>query len=586
MDAPVEGVLVARSIAGKSWHLRPADAAAVQMLAASAGLPEIVARMLTARGIAADEIERFLAPRLHDQLPDPSHLIDMDRAAERLARAVADGETIAIFGDYDVDGATSAALLQRFFAAVGGTVRVYVPDRVAEGYGPNGPALRRLAGEGATVVVTVDCGITAHEALAEGAAAGLAAIVIDHHGAGETLPPAFAVVNPNRRDERSPLKHVAAVGVAFLLAVAINRSLRTRGWFGERRPPDLLRLLDLVALGTVADVVPLTGLNRVFVTQGLKVANDRSNPGIAALAAVARLDGAITAYHLGFVLGPRVNAGGRVGRADLGARLLATDDPADAQQLAAQLDALNRERQEIEAAVLAHAEAQVAAAPDAPIAFAVGEGWHQGVIGIVASRLKERFGRPALVVAIENGIGKGSGRADNGFDLGAAILAAREAGLLINGGGHPRAAGFTVAAEQLDAFRAFMMEKAAHAVAGTVMEIDGTLALSAATPALIAMLERAGPFGAGHREPRFAFTGVRVAFADIVGTSHVRCTLADPSGAQLRAIAFRAAASPLGAMLLDRSGTALHVSGILRADEWQGQVRVQLQIEDAASAAR
>jgi single-stranded-DNA-specific exonuclease len=391
------------------------------------------------------------------------------------------------------------------------------------------------------------------------------------------------VVNPNRRDERSPHKHVAAVGVAFLLAVAVNRSLRTRGWYAQRKPPDLLRLLDLVALGTVADVVPLTGLNRVFVTQGLKVANDRGNSGIAALAAVARLDGAITAYHLGFVLGPRVNAGGRVGRADLGARLLSTDDPAEAQALAAQLDALNRERREIEAAVLAHAEAQVAAAPAAAIAFAAGEGWHQGVIGIVASRLKERFGRPALVVAIENGIGKGSGRADNGFDLGAAILAARKAGLLINGGGHPRAAGFTLAAERLEDFRAFITE---IAQAGTsdaaVLDIDATLALSAATPALIALLERAGPFGAGHREPRFCFNDVRVAFADVVGSAHVRCTLADQSGARLGAIAFRAAGSPLGAMLLDRTGSALHVSGILRADEWQGQVRVQLQIEDAA----
>ena len=579
-------VLVERSLSGKLWLLRPADPAAIQRLAAAGGVPEVVARMLAVRGIAPEIVRQFLEPRLSEQLPDPSHLLDMDRAAERLARAVTGGETIAVFGDYDVDGATSAALLQRFLSAAGATVRVYVPDRLSEGYGPNAPALRRLAEEGATVVVTVDCGITAHEALAAGAEAGLDAIVVDHHAAGETLPRALAIVNPNRRDEGSPLKQVAAVGVAFLLAVATNRALRAAGWYATRPEPDLLGLLDLVALGTVADVVPLTGLNRVFVSQGLKVANAGGNAGLVALAAVARLAGPIGAYHLGYVLGPRVNAGGRVGAADLGARLLSTDDPVEARSLAERLDGYNRERQAIEAAVLEAAQAQVIAAGDRPIAFAAGEGWHPGVIGIVASRLKDKFGRPALVVALDGAQGKGSGRADAGFDLGAAVLAARDAGLLVNGGGHPRAAGFTLAADRLGAFRAFIESQAAdRAPPSAVLDIDGQLSLAAATPDLVATVERAGPYGTGHREPRFAFGAVRVAFADVVGSAHVRCTLADSAGVRLSAIAFRAASTPVGAALLDRAGAALDVSGVLRADTWQGRVRVQLQIDDVAATA-
>lgn len=579
-------VLVERSVTGKTWRLRPADPAAVERLIAAGGVPDVVARMLCARGITPAEIRRFLDPRLSEQLPDPSDLLDMDRAADRLARAVVAGEAIAVFGDYDVDGATSAALLQRFLISVGGRPRVYVPNRLTEGYGPNAPALRQLAAEGAKVVVTVDCGITAHDALAAGAEAGLDAIVVDHHAAADTLPRAVAVVNPNRRDESSPLKHVAAVGIAFLLAVAANRALRAAGWYATRREPDLLSLLDLVALGTVADVVPLTGLNRVYVAQGLKVANEGANVGLAALATVARLTGPIGAYHLGYVLGPRVNAGGRVGAPDMGARLLATDDPAEARTLAERLDALNRERQAIEADVLAAAEAQVIAAGERPVALAAGQGWHPGVIGIVASRLKDKFGRPALVVALDGAQGKGSGRADNGFDLGAAILAARAAGLLVNGGGHPRAAGFTVATDMLGAFRDFVEARAAtREAASLIHDIDGMLPLVAATPELVATIERAGPFGTGHREPRFAFGGVRIAFADVVGNAHVRCALADEHGTRLSAIAFRAAATPLGAALLDRTGAPLDVSGVLRTDNWQGRVRVQCQIDDAARAA-
>jgi single-stranded-DNA-specific exonuclease len=574
----------ARSWLGASWRLREADPARVQRIATLGGVPEIVARVLDARGIAPEDAVRFLNPRLAEQLPDPSHLLDMDRAAARLVRAIAAGETIAIFGDYDVDGATSAALLRRFLQAVGARVRVYIPDRLSEGYGPNAPALRRLVAEGARVVVTVDCGIGAHAALAEGAAAGLDIVVVDHHGAAETLPPGHAIVNPNRRDETSPLGHLAAVGLAFLLAVAVNRALRAQGWYRTRPEPDLLALLDLVALGTVADIVPLSGLNRVFVAQGLKVLNGRTNPGIAALAQVARLNGAIDAYHLGFVLGPRVNAGGRVGAADLGARILATDDPDEAAALAAKLDALNRERQAIEAEVLDQAAAQVAA-DDGPVALAIGAGWHAGVIGIVASRLRERFNRPAIVIAHDGAIGKGSGRTNDGVDLGAVIRGAREAGLLIDGGGHPRAAGLTVEVAKLDALRRFLTAALADAPRGApVLEIDAGLSLAACTPELAAQLERAGPYGAGHREPRLLLRSVQAAFADVVGEKHVRCSLTDLSGARVQAIAFRALGSRLGDGLLDRTGAAIDVAGVLRADEWQGRVRAQFRIEDAAPA--
>ncbi|HEY8450043.1 MAG TPA: single-stranded-DNA-specific exonuclease RecJ, partial [Bacillota bacterium] len=458
-----------------------------------------------------------------------------------------------------------------------------------EGYGPNAPAMRRLKAEGASVIVTVDCGTTAHEPIEEATRAGVEVIVVDHHAAEPKLPPALAVVNPNRIDETSPHRQLAAVGVAFLLAVAVNRVLRAQGWYARVAEPDLLDLLDLVALGTVCDVVPLTGLNRVLVAQGLKVIQQRRKPGLVALAEVARLTDRCGAYHLGFLLGPRVNAGGRVGEADLGARLLTTDDPGEARAIAARLDALNRERQAIEAAVLEAAHAQVAAAGEAgPLVLVAGEGWHQGVIGIVAGRLREHYERPACVVAFEGDVGKGSGRSANGFDLGAAIIAARQSGLLVNGGGHTQAAGFTVKRDQLPAFKAFLAERmAAHLAAGEIvprLTIDGALAVTAASPDLVSSLERVGPYGVGNPEPRFVFTDVRVVRADIVGGKHVRCQLADQRGGRLSAIAFRAAGTALGDALLAGAGSGLHVAGCLRADTWRGETRVQLQIEDAAPA--
>jgi single-stranded-DNA-specific exonuclease len=578
---------VERSIGGKRWLLRLSDERTAIQIAQQLGLPEIVARVLAGRGIDAEAAPTFLEPRLRELLPDPSHLKDMDRAASRIADAIRAGQLIAVFGDYDVDGATSSALLHRFIVQAGGRVRVYIPDRIKEGYGPNAPALLKLRDEGATLVVTVDCGTTAHAPLAAATRAGMDVVVVDHHAAEPQLPETFAVVNPNRVDETSPHRQLAAVGVAFLLAVATNRTLRQGRWYEGRAEPNLLELLDLVALGTVCDVVPLTGLNRVLVAQGLKVIGQRRKAGLVALAEVARLEQRCGAYHLGFLLGPRVNAGGRVGSADLGTRLLTTDDPHEARALAARLDELNRERQAIEAGVLEAAHAQVAARDGpSPLVLAAGEGWHPGVIGIVAGRLREHYERPACVVAFDGDVGKASGRSANGFDLGAAVIAARQSGLLINGGGHSQAAGFTVARDRLAEVEAFLAARIAeHAASGRLvprMSLDGALALGAVTPELVSVLERVGPYGVGNPEPRFAFAGVRVARADIVGEKHVRCVLADQLGGRMNAIAFRAAGTALGEALLAREGASLHVAGTIRADEWRGALRTQLFIEDAA----
>jgi single-stranded-DNA-specific exonuclease len=580
---------VERSVCGRRWRLRGGAGPEGQAIAARLVLPEIVGRLLAQRGIDHDEAPGFLTARLRDQLPDPSHLRDMEVAVARLVRAVVDVETIAVFGDYDVDGATSAALLARFFAAVGGRTRIYVPDRLREGYGPNTPALSRLRAEGVRIVVTVDCGTNAHAPLAGAAAAGLEVIVVDHHVAEPLLPRAAAIVNPNRLDEESPHGTLAAVGVAFLLVVAVNRALRQAGWYVEERTePDLMGWLDLVALGTVCDVVPLVGLNRAFVAQGIKVARRSANPGLAALAEVAGVNEPIDAYHLGFVLGPRVNAGGRVGAADLGARLLTTDDSTLAADLARRLDAYNSERRDIEARTLEAAVLKVESAVQSPVlVFAAAEDWHPGVIGIVAARLKERYERPACVVALGDGVGRGSGRSIAGLPLGPAVIAARQAGLLINGGGHAMAAGFTVTLEKLDALREFLVERLGEGLDQErlvpELRVDGALTLGAAQAGLICHIERLAPFGAGNPEPRFALTGVRVAHAEVVGSGHLRCTLADPlDTARLRAIAFRAAGTPLGQFLAETRGITIHIAGHLRRDNWLGGDAVQLSIDDAA----
>lgn len=591
-DSVVLGV--ERSICGKRWRQRGGDALAGLALAQRFSLPEIVGRLLAARGIAAEEVDNFLAPTLRALLPDPSILTDMDRGAARLARAVTNGERIAVFGDYDVDGATSSALLSRFFKAAGADVAVYIPDRLTEGYGPNAAALRKLRQQGAAVVVTVDCGITAFDPLDAAREVGLDVVVVDHHEAEPRLPHAVAVIDANRVDEdpavRARLGRLAAVGVAFLLAVAVNRSLRAAGWYRNgRAEPDLLRWLDLVALGTVCDVVSLTGLNRALVAQGLKVLARRDSVGLAALADVARLDERPSAWHLGFLLGPRVNAGGRVGAADLGSRLLSTDDPAEAMQIAARLDALNTERKAIERAVLDAAilEVEGGEVGDHDPIFVAGTGWHPGVIGIVASRLKERYHRPALVVALDGAVGKGSGRSVAGIDLGAVVIAARQAGLLVNGGGHAMAAGLTVDAARLAELRGFIAQRLRPQIADGALvpslSIDGAVQAQAANVALMAEIDRLGPFGTGNPEPRFALPAVRIARADVVGENHVRCFISGADGARLKAIAFRALESPLGAALLQSGGAPLHLAGHLRPDSWQGRNEVQLLIDDAAS---
>jgi single-stranded-DNA-specific exonuclease len=584
---------VTRSIGGRRWRLRNTDDRLALALAQQAGLPEILGRVLAGRGIGLEELEDHLNPSLRRLLPDPSRFRDMDAAAERLADAIIGNETVAVFGDYDVDGATSTALLNRFFTSVGRELRVYIPDRLKEGYGPNAPALRRLAQEGVKVVVTVDCGTLAFAPLEEAASVGLEVIVADHHLAEPELPRALAVVNPNRLDETPGFGQLAAVGVTFLLVVAINRRLRAKGYYTADRPePNLMGWLDLVALGTVCDVVPLTGLNRALVGQGLKILRGRSNVGMAALADIAGVAEPPGAYHLGFLLGPRVNAGGRVGQADLGTRLLSTDDARLAAQIAGELDRYNRERQDIEAGVLLEAMQELEHVPDtAALALVARQGWHPGVIGIVAARVREAAGRPSFVIALdENGLGKGSGRSIPGVDLGAAVVAAGQAGLLVNGGGHAMAAGLTVETAKLNELKAFLNERLAPAVAkagaSASMGFDGALGIGGANAALCDKLELLGPYGSGNPEPRFALAGARVVQADVVGEKHVRCliTAGDGSGARLAAIAFRSVEADLGPALMQarQTGSALHIGGHLRTNHWRGEKRVQFVLEDAA----
>jgi single-stranded-DNA-specific exonuclease len=588
-DAGAGYLGVARSLGNRRWRLRVADERGGLAIAQRFGVPEIVGRIMAARGVSLDSAESFLNPRLRDSLPDPSRFLDMERAVERLMAALREGEKIALFGDYDVDGATSLALLRRYLAAVGADPLVYVPDRLREGYGPNEKALLALREKGAKLILTLDCGTGAHEPLAAAASAGLDIIVVDHHVSEPRLPAAVAFINPNRFDEKTPHRELAAVGVAFLLVVALNRRLRMEGWFERRDEPDLLGFLDLVALGTVCDVVPLIGINRALVRQGLKVMARRANIGLTALADVAGVDERPSAYHLGFVLGPRANAGGRVGEAGLGARLLATDDREEARAIAKRLDAYNRERRAIEEQVREEAFSQVEGMEEAagPLIVA-GEGWHPGVIGIVASRLVERYHRPALVIAFDGDAGKGSGRSISGVALGPEIIAARQAGLLLAGGGHAMAAGFTVHRQRLDAFRAFLDERMAPQLAAVdpvpSLGIDGALTLGGATRELLALLDKVGPFGAGNAEPRFAFCLVRVVRADIVGEGHVRCVLADSGGGRMKGIAFRSADRALGRVLLEKGGEPLHIAGRLRADDWKGRQGVQIQLDDAARA--
>ncbi len=581
---------IERSVTGKWWRERASDERLATTISQRFGVPEIVGRVMANRGVGLDDAESFLSPTLRDLMPDPSSLQDMDMAASRIADAIEKREQMAVFGDYDVDGATSTALLKRFFRALGADVPVHIPDRMTEGYGPNAPALLELQRKGANLILTVDCGVTAYGPLQEARDAGIEVIVVDHHAAEPELPPAVAVVNPNRLDDESGLGHLCAAGVAFLLCVAILRELRSRGWLEKAgvRAPDLRNWLDLVALGTVCDVVPLRGLNRAFVTQGLKVMKHRSNIGMTSLADIAGVNETPSAYHLGYVLGPRVNAGGRVGESFLGTTLLSGDNPAQAQDIARKLDEYNRERKAIEDIVLDQAISAVEGRSKVGSMVLVGgEDWHPGVIGIVASRLKDRYHVPSLVMGLVDGVYKGSGRSVRGIDLGAAIIAARQAGLLINGGGHGMAAGFTLDPEKQDVFEAFLEERFAKIIEENdirpTITVDGALHAHGATIELIDALEKLGPFGAGNAEPRFAFVDCRAVKADVVGADHVRCILTGANGkGRLKAIAFRCLDNDMGQTLIKHGGRPLHVLGHLRRDTWQGRDGVQLIIDDVS----
>jgi single-stranded-DNA-specific exonuclease len=588
MESPRPVFNVTTSLTGQRWAWRgglaPGDGLDGR------GEDELLHHLFRTRGADPADFARLKAPTLRDWLPDPSIFADMGRAAERLADALAKGEMIVVYGDYDVDGATSAAVLIRYLRACGGTVGHYIPDRLLEGYGPSAEALVALKQAGADLVVTVDCGTQGFAALEAAKAAGLDVIVVDHHKASTALPPAVALVNPNRLDEATEAAqfgHLAAVGMAFLLAVALNRLLRARGWFAHRDEPNLMTLIDLVALGTVADVAALRGLNRAFVTQGLKVMARRENIGLAALADAARLNRAPVARDLGFALGPRVNAGGRVGQADLGVRLLTTHDPGEAAEIAARLDQLNQERRAIEQAVT---DAALATATPAPgCTLVAGEGWHPGVIGIVASRLKERLGRPAIVIAIQDdGTGKGSGRSIAGVDLGAAVLAAADHGLLIAGGGHAMAAGLTVAADRIGALDEFLNDRMAAAVAAATatssLSIDVAVAPRGLNAGLVDVLETAGPYGQGWPAPRVAAGPFQIVDSRIVGDNHLRLQLAGADGGRIKAMAWRQGDSEMGALLQGARGRPVHVAGRVKRDEWTGGNAVELELDDAAFA--
>lgn len=575
---------VTSSITGQSWRWRAGSGAGDS--------DDLVAQLLLARGCPFDALDAHRDPTIRGFMPDPSIFQDMDRAADRLADAVATGEAVTIFGDYDVDGATSAALLVRVLRDLGLSPKAYIPDRLMEGYGPSGEALVRIAAGGASLIVTVDCGAQAFEALAMARGAGVDVVVVDHHQCATDLPAAFALVNPNRLDETAQAAahgHLAAVGVAFLLSAALVRTLRARGFFAARAEPRLIDLLDIVALGTVADVARLHGLNRAFVAQGLKVMAAGRNIGLNALRTASRLTRAPQCADLGFALGPRINAGGRVGKSDLGVRLLTTDNPEEARAIAEELDRLNEERRAIEADVQAEAEAAYAHLGNHAVAVVSGSGWHPGVIGIVAGRLKEKLNKPAIVIAVDDaGIGKGSGRSVPGVDLGAAVLAAKHAGLLVAGGGHAMAAGLTVAADKIDALTDFLSDRlegdCARAAGDRALLLDAVVACGGVTPSLVEALDAGGPYGMGWPAPRIAAGPVRVVKADLVGSGgHVRAIMAGDDGRALKTVAFRSADSALGQALLGAlPDRRLWVAGRARIDDWGARPAAELHLDDAA----
>jgi single-stranded-DNA-specific exonuclease len=585
---------VERSATGQRWVARLDQAGENRALAMSQthGLPDLISRVLAGRGVPFETALEFLDPTLRRLMPEPYSMMDCEAAADRLARAIERNERVAIFGDYDVDGASSSALLYRFLTHFGVEAEIYIPDRIFEGYGPNPNAIGQLIERGAQLIVTVDCGSTSHESLAVAKERGIDVVVIDHHQVGEELPPAHALVNPNREDDLSGQGHLSAGGVVFLVLVALQRLLRARG-DGRAASVDLLSMLDLVALSTVCDVVPLKGLNRAYVVKGLVAARHLGNAGLTALLKQAGIGGPVTPYHLGFLVGPRINAGGRIGDAALGSRLLTIDDPAEAEGIARQLDELNRERQAMEAAMLAEAEAEAQAeygtGEGASVILTAREGWHPGVVGLLASRLKDRFRRPAFAIAFDpSGKGTGSGRSISGFDLGRVVRAAVDEGILVKGGGHAMAAGLTVERSNLGRLRSFFEERAERTVRELVavetLKIDGALSASGATLALADQLEQAGPYGSGHPQPIFTLPAHRIREVRPVGVNHLRVGLEGPDGGRLDAMAFRAAEADLGIFLMKERGQAVHLAGTLSADSWQGSRRIQFRVLDAAKA--
>ena len=554
-------------------------------------LPEILGRVLAARNVSLDDVSVFLDPTIKGLMPDPNTLRDMDKGAERIAEAIEKKQKVAVFGDYDVDGAASSALLHRLFAAHGLGCRIYIPDRIFEGYGPNDDAINLLIDEGADLIITVDCGSTSHEALNVASKRGIDVVIIDHHQTDVDLPDVHSVINPNRQDDISGLGHLAAAGVVFMTIVAILRCLRKAGYYNENQAaPDLLAWLDIVALATICDVVPLKGLNRAFVTKGLQVMRKRQNIGLRMLFDIAGLKTAPTPYHLGFVLGPRINAGGRIGDAALGAKLLSLNDEIEAERIAKLLDKLNKERKEMETATLeeaiSQAEHKLEEQPDLPILITGADDWHKGLVGLVASRLTDKFRRPSLVISwTDKGEGTGSARSIGGVDLGAVIRGAVSEGLLVKGGGHAMAAGLTVTKNKFEELKSFLENKLTQDVSDArdkaALEIDGSLTPGSVSIELMDLLDKAGPFGQGNPNPRFAFPAHRINFAKVIGENHVKCTLLASDGTKIEAIAFRAVGTPIGDMLLEKR-PSLHVAGQLTRNDWGGREKVELIIDDVA----
>jgi single-stranded-DNA-specific exonuclease len=584
---------VRRSATGVSWEHRLTERQDMLALAIAQGhgVPDIVARVLAGRGVSPEDTERFLDPTIRDLLPDPASLTDMDKAAERIADAVLRKEKVAIFGDYDVDGASSSALMSRFLTHFDVESEIYIPDRIFEGYGPNPDAMRELIGRGASLIITVDCGTNSAASIDAANQAGADVVVLDHHQLGGPLPLARAVVNPNRDDDLSGQGHLCAAGVTFLALVQTAKVLREK--LPDAPRPDLLSLLDLVALATVCDVVPLTGVNRAFVVKGLQAMRQQNNPGLTALARVARIGEPLSNFHLAFLLGPRINAGGRIGDAALGSKLLATDDPVEAGTIAETLDRLNQERQAMETEMLAEAraeaDAEIGAGPGPAVLVTASTTWHPGIVGLLASRLKDHARRPAFAIAFNpNGVGTGSGRSVSGFDLGRLVREAVDAGLLVKGGGHAMAAGITVERAKLGELRAFFEQRAAADVFRLQdeesLKIDGALAAEGATLNLVDALEKAGPFGAGHVPPVFVLPRHRIADARLVGTAHIRIDLRSESGGRVQAMAFRAAETPLGDFLFRNRDRAIHVAGSISVNHWNGSRTAQFRIIDAALA--